>query len=56
MKNYGWYFKLNKECVWIVINGRMFSFFKGLKTKKWQFSTWENYWLKNNIDMKDRIE
>ena len=54
MKNYGYKFKLNSKGIWIMINGRMFSIFKGANTKKWQFSKWSNYWRINNIDMKDR--
>jgi hypothetical protein len=55
MKNFGWYFKLRLEGIWVMLNGRMFSIFKGCNTKKWQFSIWDNYWRKNNIDMKDRF-
>ena len=56
MKNYGWHFSVKKYGIWIMINGRIFSIFKGDNTKKWQFSTWKNYWLKNNIDMKERTK
>jgi hypothetical protein len=52
MTNYGWYFRLNSSGIWLMLNGRMFSFFKGGNTKAWKLSVWDNYWRKNDIDMK----
>lgn len=49
MKNFGWCFTVKTNGIWIMLNGRMFSFFKGCNTGKWQFSTWVNYWRANNI-------
>ena len=43
---YGYYFKISRNGVWLMLNGRMFSFFKGLNTGRWQFSTWSNIWRK----------
>lgn len=47
--SYGSYFKMRRTGIWIMINGRMFSFFKSEHTGKWKFSVWDNVWRKNGI-------
>ena len=48
---YGNYFSLKRTGIWIMINGRCFSFFKGLNTGIWQFSVWDNWWRKNKVEI-----
>lgn len=50
--NYGYYFNLNAQGIWLMINGRMYSLFKRCNTNKWQLSIWDNYWRKNKIAIK----
>jgi hypothetical protein len=42
MMGYGWYFCLNSRGLWVMINGRMFSIFRGCNTNRWQLSVWNN--------------
>jgi hypothetical protein len=43
MNKYGFYFALNRCGIWLMINGKMFSFFKGCNSGRWKFSIWDNY-------------
>ena len=46
---YGFYFKVTKTSFYLMINGRMFSVYKGCNTGKLTISIWDNYWRKNKI-------
>ncbi len=44
---YGSSIAVRRYGVWVTVNGRMYSVFKGLNSGKWQVSVWDNYWRKN---------
>ena len=41
---YGWSLEINRNGVWLILNGRVFSFFKGTITRRWHFRVWDNAW------------
>jgi hypothetical protein len=46
---YGYSFTIGLDGIWIMINGRMYSVFKGLNTGKWQVSIYDNIWRKRRM-------
>lgn len=47
-RGFGYSFTVSRNGVWLMLNGRMFSFSKGLNSGRWQFSVWDNYDRKSN--------
>lgn len=51
MKHYGFYFAIDlrpRQCgIWIQINGRMYSAFRGVNSGKFQCAVWDNIYRKS---------
>ena len=45
---YGCYFSVGPSGIWIMLNGRMYSYSKGLNSGKWHYSRWDNIWRKED--------
>jgi hypothetical protein len=52
--SYGYYISVKKSGIWIMLNGRMFSFFKGMDSGRWQVEIWSNWWRKNKVPLPKR--
>ena len=46
---YGNYFKIYKNQLSLMINGRMFTIFKGCNSNKWKFDIWDNIYRKYKV-------
>jgi len=46
---YGYRLIINRSGVWLMLNGRMFSVYRGVSDRKWRVSVWDNAWRKSGV-------
>ena len=39
-------FSATRKGVWVMVNGRMYSLYRGLNSGKWTVDVWDNIWRK----------